>query len=107
MIARIWHGYTTLTNAGAYESLLKREVFIAIERKNVMGYHGIQLLRRQLDDEMEFTTIMLFNDPDAVKQFAGDAYEQAYVPDEAKKLLLRFDQTAIHCEVIHELYYDL
>jgi antibiotic biosynthesis monooxygenase (ABM) superfamily enzyme len=107
MIARIWHGYTTLANAASYESLLKREVFIAIERKNVPGYLGIQLLKRQAGAEMEFTTIMTFTDLDAVKQFAGDDFERAYVPDEAKKLLLRFDQTSIHCEVVHELYYDL
>lgn len=107
MIARIWHGYTTPANAAAYESLLKREVFMTIERKNIPGYQGIQLLKRQVGAEIEFTTIMTFTDLDAVRQFAGDDYERAYVPAEAKKLLLRFDQTSIHCEVIHELYYDL
>ena len=31
MMAIIWHGYTTLANANAYEMLLKQEVFTSIE----------------------------------------------------------------------------
>ena len=79
MIARIWHGYTALSNADAYEKLLKQEVFISIEEKQVMGYLGIQLLKRQLQNEVEFTTIMLFEKLESVKQFAGENYEVAYV----------------------------
>ena len=30
MIARIWHGWTTLGNADKYESLLKEEIFVGI-----------------------------------------------------------------------------
>lgn len=107
MIARIWHGYTTQANADAYEKLLKQEVFTSIEEKQVKGYLGIQLLKRQLKTEVEFTTIMLFEKLESVKQFAGESYELAYVPAKAKELLQRFDETSIHCEVIHELYYDL
>jgi antibiotic biosynthesis monooxygenase (ABM) superfamily enzyme len=107
MIARIWHGYTSIANADAYEKLLKQEVFISIEEKQVKGYLGIQLLKRQLETEVEFTTIMLFEKLESVKQFAGDSYELAYVPAKAKELLYRFDKNSIHCEVIHELYYDI
>jgi heme-degrading monooxygenase HmoA len=107
MIARIWHGYTTPANADAYEKLLKQEVFLSIEEKQVKGYLGIQLLKRQLLTEVEFTTIMLFENLDAVKQFAGDRYELAYVPSKARELLARFDENSIHCEVIHELHYGL
>ena len=107
MIARIWHGYTTHANAGAYEKLLKEEVFASIEEKQVKGYLGIQLLKRERKMEVEFTTIMLFEKLESVKQFAGESEERAYVPDKAKALLCRFDETSIHCEVIHEMYYDL
>jgi heme-degrading monooxygenase HmoA len=107
MIGRIWHGYTTFANADLYETLLKEEVFTSIEEKQVNGYLGIQLLKRKLDNEMEFTTIMWFENLDSVKQFAGDDYEQAYVPNKARDVLSRFDQKSAHCEVIHELHYDL
>lgn len=106
MIARIWHGYTSKHNADIYEKLLKDEIFVGIERKNVKGYKGIQLLRRALEAETEFTTIMWFDNIESVKQFAGDDYETAYVPVKAREILARYDDKSIHCELRHELYYD-
>ncbi len=105
MIARIWHGYTTKENAEKYENLLKEEVFVGIEQKNVKGYKGIRLLRRELDDETEFTTIMQFESIEDVKQFAGEDYETAYVPAKARLILKRFDPKSVHCEVLYELNY--
>ena len=105
MIARIWHGYTTKENAGKYEKLLKEEVFAGIEHKNIKGYKGIRLLRRELEDKTEFTTIMQFETIEDVKQFAGEDYETAYVPAKARLILKRFDPTSIHCQVLYELSY--
>jgi hypothetical protein len=84
---------------------LKEEVFVGIEQKNVKGYKGIRLLRRELEDEMEFTTIMQFEHIEDVKQFAGEDYETAYVPERARMILKRFDPKSVHCEVIYELNY--
>ena len=106
MISRIWHGYTSKNNADVYENLLKDEVFPGIEKKNVNGYKGIQLLRRDLDAEVEFTTIMWFDSIDSVKQFAGDDYETAYVPAKAREVLSRFDARSIHCEVRQNRVYN-
>ena len=105
MIARIWHGYTTKQNADMYEDLLKEEIFKGIAQKNVQGYKSIELLRRELENETEFTTIMHFESLDDVKQFAGEAYETAYVPASARLILLRFDSKSVHCEVRHLLHY--
>jgi heme-degrading monooxygenase HmoA len=105
MISRIWHGYTTKENADKYESLLKEEVFVGIEQKNVKGYKGIRLLRRELEDETEFTTIMQFERIEDVKQFAGEDYETAYVPAKARMILKRFDPKSVHCQIIYELNY--
>lgn len=105
MIARIWHGYTAFENASAYESLLKDEVFPTIAGKNVRGYKKISLLRRHLEKEVEFITIMIFDDLESVSQFAGADYEQSYVPEKAKALLLRHDDRAQHFEVLDELEY--
>ncbi|MBN1415481.1 MAG: hypothetical protein JW973_10295 [Bacteroidales bacterium] len=105
MIIRIWHGWTTHENAGIYENLLKTEVFPSIENKKVKGYRKINLLKRVMKDEVEFITIMLFDNIQAVKEFAGDDYERSYVPDKARTVLLRFDQKAQHYEMIHEIDY--
>jgi hypothetical protein len=99
MISRIWHGYTSLDNADKYEQLLKKEIFVGISNRKIDGYKGIQLLRRKLGHEVEFITIMWFDTIASVKLFAGKEYELAVVPNEARKLLTRFDERAQHYEV--------
>ena len=99
MISRIWHGYTTPANADAYEALLKSEIFVGIQGRNIAGYRGIQLLRRALGDEVEFITIMWFDSLEAVAAFAGEDYEAAVVPPKARAILSRFDARSQHYEV--------
>lgn len=99
MISRIWHGYTTPLHADAYENLLRDEIFAWIASKNIPGYRGIQLYRRELADEIEFITIMWFDSMDSVKAFAGEDYETAVVLPQAQALLARFDARSQHYEV--------
>ena len=99
MIERIWHGWTLPENADTYENLLKTEIFPGIAAKNIPGYRGIRLLRRPLDMEVEFVTIMRFDSLDDVIRFAGEDYEKAYVPQKAQAVLARFDERSLHYEV--------
>ena len=99
MIFRIWHGWTTRSNADAYESLLREEIFVGIGNRRIPGYHGIRLLRRTVDGEVEFVTIMTFDGLDPIRQFAGEDYEKAVVPPKARALLARFDERSQHYEV--------
>jgi heme-degrading monooxygenase HmoA len=99
MIARVWHGWTTLENADAYETLLKAEIFPGILAKGVQGFQKIELFRRDLGPEVEFMTVMWFRDLAAVKAFAGEDYEAAYVPPKARAVLARFDARSQHYEV--------
>lgn len=80
MISRVWYGWTTPANADAYESLLKSEIFVGIQNRQIRGYRGIQLFRRNLGDEVEFVTVMWFDSIEAVRAFAGEDYEKAVVP---------------------------
>jgi hypothetical protein len=56
MISRIWHGWTTPENTNIYESLLKSEIFHGIQNREITGFKGIDLLRREHNDEVEFVT---------------------------------------------------
>jgi len=106
MIGRIWHGWTRFENADAYENLLKQEIFPGIADKKVSGYKGINLFRRTLNNnEVEFVTLMWFESWNAVKEFAGEDFERAYVPPEARKVLDRFDKRSQHFEVREHLRY--
>jgi len=99
MISRIWHGWTTPENADAYEELLKSEIFGGIAAREITGYRGIDLLRRDTGSEIEFVTIMWFESLEAVRAFAGEDYEVAVVPPKARVLLSRFDARSQHYEV--------
>jgi len=105
MIARLWHGWTKPENADIYENLLKTEIFPGIAAKGVAGYRGIRLLRRTQDDEVEFITMMEFDSWEAIKQFAGEDYECAYVPPKAREVLARFDERSQHYEVLEKIKY--
>ncbi|MFX1295747.1 MAG: antibiotic biosynthesis monooxygenase [Promethearchaeota archaeon] len=105
MIARIWHGWTSFENADTYEDLLRNEIFPSIENRNIKGYSKISLLKRPLENEIEFITIMIFDNLSAVKKFAGEEYEKSYVPKKAQKVLLRHDKTSQHYEIVNEFYY--
>jgi antibiotic biosynthesis monooxygenase (ABM) superfamily enzyme len=99
MISRIWHGWTTPANADAYEALLKSEIFTGIQGRQIEGYHGIHLFRREIGNEVEFITLMWFDNLDAVRVFAGEDYEAAVVPPKARALLSHFDARSQHYEV--------
>lgn len=105
MIERIWHGWINLENADEYERLLKEQIFPGIADQEVDGYRGIRLLQRSHDKEAEFITIMRFESMDSVKEFAGDDYETAYVPSDAREILTRFDDRAQHYEVREQREY--
>jgi antibiotic biosynthesis monooxygenase (ABM) superfamily enzyme len=103
MISRIWHGWTTPENADEYESLLKSEIFQSIQSREIAGYKGIHLLRRDLGAEVEFVTIMWFDDIEAISSFAGKDYEVAVVPKKARAVLSRYDERSQHYELKVEL----
>ena len=99
MIARIWHGWTRHGNANRYEALLKEEIFVGIQNRDIAGLRSIQLLRRELEDEVEFVTILTFESLDDVREFVGEDYEVAFVPEKARAVLARFDERAQHYQI--------
>ena len=107
MIGRIWHGWTTPDNADAYESLLRHEILLGIQDRQIAGFRGIQLLRRDLGTEVEFVTMMWFDSFEAIRVFAGEDYEAAVVPPQARALLSRFDERSQHYEIRAEIRADL
>lgn len=99
MISRIWHGYTSFENADTYENLLKEEIILGIRNRKIEGFKEMQVLRRTLENEVEFITVMWFASIESVKQFAGEDYEAAVVPQKARELLSHFDERSQHYEV--------
>jgi hypothetical protein len=105
MICRIWHGWTTPAKAGAYEAVVRGQVIPGIEAMQVPGFRQIDLMRRDVSDEargdeVEFATIMWFDDLAAIKGFVGEDYTVSHVPAAARAVLKRFDAHAAHYDVV-------
>lgn len=100
MISRLWRGWTTAENADAYQRIVSTEVLPEIARREIPGYRGASLLRREVGEEVELATITQLESMDAVRAFAGDDYQAAYVPPRAREVLARFDETSAHYETL-------
>jgi heme-degrading monooxygenase HmoA len=99
-VCRLWRGWTTPENADAYERIVRGEVIPGIEARRIPGFLHIDLMKRDLDGEIEFQTLMWFDSLDAIKAFMGADYDLSHVPAAARAVLSRFDGRAAHFEVL-------
>ncbi len=100
MICRVWRGWTTRANADAYEAIVRGEVIPGIEARGIPGFRHIDLMKRDLGEEIEFQTLMWFDNLEAIKAFTGEDYSVSHVPEQARAVLKRFDDRAAHYDVI-------
>ena len=97
IIALHWRGWTKTADADAYESMLREKVLPGMREIN--GYRGGYVLRKECDEESEFVVVNLFESLDAVKSFADTDYDVAVFEPEARILLCRIEPTATHYNV--------
>ena len=105
-IKRVWRGWTTPGNAARYQSVLLGEVIPGIEAKAIPGFLGIEVLREDRAEDSEFSTVMTFRSLRDVKAFQGEDYARCYVPDAARAVLDKWDETSRHYTVVETLTYD-
>lgn len=102
MICRIWHGWTTSDDANTYQQLLDEEIVPEIIDRDIAGLRNVDILRR-LDlgsHEVEFVTIMTFDDWPSAEAFAGSGGTRSVVPDAARRVLERFDEHSQHYDLV-------
>jgi antibiotic biosynthesis monooxygenase (ABM) superfamily enzyme len=80
--------------------IVSGEVIPEIEARHIQGFRQIDLLRRHSGDEVEFTTLMWFDNLDSIRAFMGDDYSLSHVPARARAVLSRFDERAAHFDVL-------
>ena len=94
MITRLWRGWTARENADAYERFLLTDLFPSM--RDIPGFRGADVLRRDDHGEVAFVTLTRFDTLDAIRAFAGDDYEIPVLEPTARALLSRYDQRAQH-----------
>lgn len=99
MIARTWRGMAVVTKADAYYRHFTSEVVPHL--KNIPGYQGAHLLRREADGQVEFLAITLWDSIETTKKFSGPDPNVAIVEPEGRAALTTFDNFARHYDVAY------
>ena len=97
MIARIWKGAVRRRDGDSYAAYM-RETGIA-GYLATPGNRGAWMLRRDLDDRVEFVMFTFWDSLEAVKAFAGQDYETAVFYPKDDHFLVERDLTATHYDV--------
>lgn len=97
MIARVWRGLARADGADAYVRHLEERVFP--ELRTLAGHVRAEVLRRPVDDGVEFVVITWWVSLASIRAFAGDDIERAVVEPEARALMIEFDPKVKHFEV--------
>ncbi len=105
-IIRTWKGWASIENAPIYKDMLVNEVFPAVKKRGVVGLEKVSISVQTKGNEVEFFLVLQFESLEAVKSFAGENYEIAYIPENARKVLSRYDEKAEHYEFIEELVFN-
>ncbi len=99
MIVRTWSARATPSGAAGYQAYFEHTLLP--ELRGLSGFAGGYLLAREAaDGVVELTTHTLWASVDAIRAFAGDAMDHSVVEPEARAVLLDFDTTVMHHDVL-------
>lgn len=100
MIVRVWKARATRDNAALYRAHLQSHVFPTL--RSIAGFVSADLMERQDGEETECVVTTRWKSLRAVREFAGDAYENAVVAPAAREILTSYDPQVAHFEVTVE-----
>jgi heme-degrading monooxygenase HmoA len=98
MIARHWRGLVKRERAAAYVEHLQSETLPQLVQ--LAGFQDAKVLRRDLPQGVEFLVVTIWESLDAIRAFAGNDVETAVVPPKARDMMIEYDRTARHYEVV-------
>jgi heme-degrading monooxygenase HmoA len=97
-LARHWTGVIKPGRADDYLSHLRRETLPAL--RQIDGFVTASVLCREVDDGIEFRVITVWRSLSAIEAFAGADVNAAVVPSAAQALMVRWDERAVHYEIV-------
>lgn len=100
-IIRVWYGIARRENAEQYAGHVQNDIFplFAVMKGNL----GAKVLRREVEDGVEFLVMTTWESLEAIKEFAGDDLEKAVVAETARPFFLRYDERVAHFRVACEM----
>lgn len=98
MIVRMWSGQVKSEDAEEYEAYMQETGLPGYAR--VSGNRGILMLRRSIDDRVEFFMVTLWDSLESIMAFAGDDHETAVFYPRDEEFLVQRDDRVRHYEVL-------
>jgi len=98
MISRHWKGTAKREFADRYIDHLTRETFA--ELALLPGFIRATVLRRELAAGTEFQVVTLWDSLSSIEAFAGIEVEAAVVPSDVQAMMVHYDRTVAHYEVV-------
>ena len=98
MISRHWCGIARPAVADRYVAHLREETFPKLAR--IEGFVDAAILRRTVADGVEFRIVTTWTSFEAIRNFAGANPETAVVPEQVQAMMVSYDRTVAHYDVI-------
>jgi heme-degrading monooxygenase HmoA len=98
MISRQWRGLAKAPQADLYVRHLHTETFPALH--SIPGFVGASILRRSVARGVEFLVVTQWESLEAIRAFAGADVETAVVPEKVAEMMIEYDRTVRHYEVV-------
>jgi heme-degrading monooxygenase HmoA len=98
MIERHWKGTAKFEEAGNYTKHLLDDTFPKL--KSIDGFVSARILKRVVARGVEFLIITEWQSLESIKQFAGAEVTMAVVPGVVQKMMVEFDDSVSHYEVV-------
>jgi heme-degrading monooxygenase HmoA len=97
----MWRGSAIRERADDYIKHLQQSV--VPELRQIDGFKGVYLLRRESSDGVEFVVLTLWESMDVIRRFAGENPEVAVVAPAARALFREYDAEVKHFEIMLNL----
>ena len=100
-IIRVWYGLAEKKHADDYSDHVKNDIFPLFSK--MRGNLGAKVLRRDVDEGVEFAVITAWDSMEAIREFAKDDIDKAVVAQVAQPYFIKYDRHVSHFTVASEL----
>ena len=100
MISRHWKGIAKPGEADTYIEHLRTDTFPKLSE--IDGFITASILKRAVDQGTEFLIITVWESIESIEKFAGAKADVAVVPDVVQAMMIEYDRTVRHYEVVED-----
>jgi hypothetical protein len=101
-IARTWTCRADPKNPDVYPKHFRDTVLPELDR--IPGFLGAMLMRRELDNAVEYTVLTRWVSMDVIRRFTGRDVNCAVVDPNIAVALLDYDKTVQHAEILEKVW---